>query len=247
MNKIFIFLTLISLACSSQDIIDSIVLVNVGTASRERVAELLSSINQHEPKVIAIDLQFSSEKNSRVDNKLIDALNKCNNLVMVSVIEHYSIQTLSHDKFMLGCLPKFTTNAKTGFANLIIEEDQFSSIKKFSLWEYVSDSKELSFALQVAYNFDSIRAASYELNHNQFNELDFKGAFNKFKRFSLEDVIGRKVDGAAIRGKIVLIGFLGPGDDDRFYAPLLNINDGQGKPNIYGLEFHAQVLAQIMQ
>lgn len=241
--SIFIFL---SWSCSSQNINDSIVLINVGTEGRERVAELLNHINQHEPKVTAIDLQFSSEKSPEVDKKLIDALSKCNNLVMVSVIENYSTQRLSHDKFIPGCLPKFTSFAKTGFVNLIIEDDEFSTVKRFSIWEYVDGIKELSFAMQTAYAFDKDFVAKYELTHNQFNEVNFKNGLSKFKRYSIEDILSMEPKGRDLNGKILMIGFLGPGNSDKFYTPI-STNDIPGEPNIYGLEFLAQVVAQILQ
>ena len=166
---------------------------------------------------------------------------------MVSVIENYSTQRISHDNFILGCLPKFTTNAKMGFVNLINEDDDYSSVKRFSLWEYVDGIEERSFALQIAFGYDKEQALRYKLEHNKINDVNFSKGLLEFKRYSIDDILSKNFQSDEIDGKILMIGFLGPGNLDRFYSPMNSDNHQPGEPNIYGLEFHAQIVAQILQ
>lgn len=245
--KYLIFLLLVLAGCSNRNKVaysrslgDKIVLVNSGTTGREDIAELVDRINLFDPKVVAIDFQFSTEKEKIVDDKFVAALRKCKNLVMVSMIDNYSVDELFYDKLIPGTLPKFTGNAKTGFANLIVEEGQFDVLKRFSQWEYVDGSKELSFALQVANSFDSVKTKEFRLSHSKVCSVDY--TLEKFTVLSIDDFLSDRVDKESIEGKIVMIGFLGPGDMDRFFSPSNNTSS----PDLYGLEFHAYVVQQVL-
>jgi len=241
MKSLFFLAILISTSCSSQPAAEKIVLVNVGNSGREALANLISSVQKLRPKVIALDFQLSVDKNPEIDNTLIEALGKCKNLVMVSIIDDYSATKLFHSKFIPGCLPKFTKNAKTGFANVIVEDDGY--LRRFSQWEFVDGRNEYSFPLQTAYLYDSIKAKEYMLKHSNYNTVNFKDGIRRFKRLSIEDFLTGRVNENDVAGKIVMIGFLGPGDTDKFSAPI----PGSSGLNIYGLEFHAQVVSQILQ
>jgi len=241
-------LALLTFSCSSHNVVENIaveniLLVNAGKGEREGLADLINKVRQFQPKVIAIDFQFSSEKSPEADNKLVDALNKCQNLVMVSVIDDYSPDRLFQEKFKPGCLPKFTRNAKTGFANLMVEDDDLLTLKRFSQWEYVNGKEELSFAMQTAYQYDSVKTNSYMLTHENFNDVNFEKGLIQVRRFSIADFLNNQVSKADVEDKIVMIGFLGPGNEDKFYAPIAAAKG----PNIYGLEFHAQVVSQVLE
>jgi len=240
MKNIFFLLVLVSTSCSSQPTVDTIVLVNAGNAGREDLADLINSVQTLHPKVIAIDFQFSEEKHAEVDNKLIDVLSRCTNLVMPSIIDNYSAAKPFQSKLIPGSLPKFTKNAKTGFANLIVEDDGL--LKRFSQLEYVNGKTEYSFPLQTAYQYDSLKVRDYRPKHSNFVKVYFGDGIRRFNRFSISDFLAGKVRESDIEGKIVMIGFLGPGDEDKFSAPI----PGSKGLNIYGLEFHAQVVSQIL-
>jgi CHASE2 domain-containing sensor protein len=47
-----------------------------------------------------------------------------------------------------------------------------------------------------------------------------------------------------IEGKIVMFGFLGPGNEDKFFSPL---NTNPNEPDMYGLEYLANVVAQVLE
>lgn len=233
-------------SCNSQQTHESIILINVGSSGRDEIADLVSQLNKLKPNVIALDLQFAKDQAAEIDNKLINALDECNNLVMVSIIANYSPQNINHERFTLGCLPKFTANAQTGFANLLPEDGDPRILRRFALYEYVDGVKEYSFAFRAAYEFDSIKATEYLDSHLSYNEVNFTKGLRKFRQFTLADFLKGRVEAREVEGKMVLIGFLGPGKEDKFIARL-SAASAETQPNIYGLEFHAQVIAQILQ
>jgi CHASE2 domain-containing sensor protein len=247
-STLFILFFFFASSCRGQavneDIVshEQIVLVNVGITDRAQIAKLLDQLTLLNPRVIAIDLQFSSEKDSDGDRKLIEALGKCKNLVMVSIIDDYSERKFAHERFIPGCLPKFTANAVTGFANLPIVDGHHQKLRKFSLWEYVDGVEEQSFAAQIATLYDRTTMANYEINHGKVNELHESQNLKKFKTYTLREVLTGKVLKNEIQDKIVMIGFLGPGEEDKFSSPFTQSDN----LDIYGLEFHALVVDQIL-
>ena len=76
--------------------------------------------------------------------------------------------------------------------------------------------------------------------------VDYKEGRRTFVKISPEDVFGGKVKRKDIEDKIVLIGFLGPGDDDKFFTPLRD-KLAPIEPDMYGVEYLANVTAQILE
>ena len=222
-----------------------IVLITVDTLDREWVARELDAINAFEPKVVAIDLQFSEKMDPRKDVILLLALKYTQNLFMVSVIDDYGDGASGHyDRFTLGSLPAFLDNAQTGFANTIIEENELRTLNRFATHAHVAGNIEYQFGVRVAMAFDSLRAMRYIAQHPRIVEVDYHRGKRQFKVLSSADVLSGKISRKDIEGKIVMLGFLGPGLQDKFYTPL---NTNSDEPDMYGLVYLAHIVAQILE
>lgn len=233
--------------CNSQPVSDRIVLINVGSLSRGEIAQLISCIDSLSPKVIGIDLQFSSETNYQTDLQLVSSLVECKSgLVMVSVIDDFNGIESSYRKFTLGSLGEFTIMAKTGFANLILENEEVKTLKYFSTHERVGGKVEYNFGVRTAMEFDSTRAIEFVEMNNRKLAIDYQEGRRKFKVISHFDVLKRKVPRQDIEGKIVLVGYVGPLDEDKFFSPL-NKKVKPLKPDVYGLEYYAYVIEQVLR
>ena len=243
---LFLFFVSTTLSCSSQTYERNIVLINVGTLDRAGIANEIAVINSLNPNVIAIDLQFSNRTKYQNDLRLISELVKCKNLIMVSSVKDYNGNDVEYRKFTYGSLPEFSIMAKTGFSNTILEEDEFQTLKRFSTHEKVNGSIEYHFAVRTTMEFDSMKTMEFVKNNPRVIDIDYQGGKRKFKVFSDSEVLNKKVSRKDIEGKIVMIGFLGPGDEDKFFTPL-NKKAKPLKPDMYGVECWANVVAQVLE
>jgi CHASE2 domain-containing sensor protein len=234
MMKYFILVLLfLNYGCKSQEIQKRIVLVNVDTLGRKDIARVISAINEAKPKVVAIDLHFVDNKGAE-DLMLINALNGCKNLVMSSMINYLGsgvpiVSNMSSTQFM-------PAQSRSGFVNVLQEEDEFNTVKRFIVSQKTFNGKvEYHFSVRTAMSYDSLKAVRFIGRHNTIAEVDYKQGKRRFKIIS-SDIVGN----------IVIIGFLGPGDEDMFYTPL-NSNKKPNEPDMYGAEYLANIVAQILE
>jgi len=241
--KIFLIfiLTICALIARAQSE-DNIILINVENLDRAGIAEEISTLSKFNPKVIAIDLQFSKRNHDAGDEELIKALWACKNLVMTSVINDLA----GNVAFSLTSQLEFSPHGvKTGYINALQENDVHGTIKSFLVQEKedVADKRiEYHFAVSTAMAYDSLQTAKFINTHPTVVDVDYKNGQRKFRKYSAKEVLSGKLNERDLTGKIVMIGFLGPGNEDKFYSPLNKTK----KPDIYGLEYLANVVAQIL-
>ncbi|MFZ6008715.1 MAG: CHASE2 domain-containing protein [Bacteroidota bacterium] len=231
-------------SCKSQIFEPKIILVNVQGTDRAGYAKVIDKIDSLRPRVVSIDLQFSEYTEYEKDTRLFQALDNCDNLVMISVIEDYTGEAEEYVRFTYGSQPIFLMNAVTGFGNTILEQDELLTLKRFSTFEKVSGSVEYHFSIRTAMKFDSLKTIEFVNNNPRIIDIDYAGGNREFKKLKWTDFAGGKVLEDDIAGKIVMIGFLGPGDIDKFFTPL---NTKKERPDMYGIECLANIVAQVLE
>lgn len=236
-------LFIINFSCKSQVADQDIVLVNVGNLDRAGIANEIMIINQLNPKVIAIDLEFSKDTEYTKDLRLMQALDNCKNLVMISVIENYTGEDIEYKGFTFGSLPNFLTNAKTGFGNTLLRDEQ-DILMRFSLWEKVSGRTEYHFSIKTAMAYDSVKSINFVNSRPKIVDVDYKNGTRRFRTFLPSEILNKEINRINIEGKIVMLGFLGPGNEDKFFTPL---NKNPNEPDMYGLEYLANIVAQVLE
>ena len=246
--KILLSIAILSIffCCKSEQNESNIILINVDSLNRGGIARMVSILDSLNPKVLGVDLQFSDKTHYDEDSSLISSLYFCRNLVMISVIEDYDSgeKAQEYERFDYGSLPEYLINAKTGFANAILEDDTWT-LKKFSTVEKVNGRNEYHFGVRVAMQYDSLRTMDFVRNNPKIVNINYQHGSKIFKRYSSTDILEGKISFNDIEGKIILLGYLGPLDIDKFYTPLNNrvkVNE----PDIYGLEYLAYVIYQVL-
>lgn len=230
----------------SKIVSDDVVIVNCGVRSRLGISKILDVISHLSPRVVAIDLNFREKRDNYQDSLLMLQLNECENLVMSSIIDNYWGEKDTTYSELTGTLPEFLTNAKVGFTNAILDNDEFLTLKRFSSYERVKGLTMYHFAVTTAMSFDSIKTIHYLKDKPRIIEVDYEGDENSFKTFSDDDVLGKEIDKKDFEDKIVLIGYLGPHDEDKFFSPL-NKKEQPHKPDMYGVVYLANVIVQILE
>jgi CHASE2 domain-containing sensor protein len=225
----------IAASCRSQEMDRQIVLVDVGNLTRTEIANQISIINSLKPRVIALDVQFKKRFHDEGDKKLFEALKNCKSLVMTS-----SINNLGGGVFVTsGSIWEFANlQTRQGFINTILEDNL---LRKFLVWEDTdigNQNKQFHFSVSIAMEYDSLKASHFVHNNPKVVSINFSGGNRRFVKISTNDVLFEKLSKRDIEGKIVIFGYLGPTEEDRFNTPV-------GK--MYGVEYLAYVVAQILE
>lgn len=249
-----------------------IVLVNVGPVDRRGIAHMVNVVNQYEPKVIGLDIFFRKDKEPEQDFPLIAALSDVDNLVMVSEGEGFDPEELSCESLSMSN-PKFTQFAHTGCATMNVISDR-TVIRRFTPYFSIKDSlrEEPFFAVKICELYDS--TSTIELKERGLKEerISFVGNIamygyeaiygeqtnfvplekcEHFLTLDFPDVLSGNIDPEAIKGKIVLFGFMGnpiyTGEgEDKFYTPLNEKYIGKADRDMFGVVVHANVMATIL-
>jgi CHASE2 domain-containing sensor protein len=181
-----------------------IILINISQASRREIAQAVSIISQHKPKVIGIDSFFDCEGGlydtincpellDTLGNLMLgSAIQQAGNVVMVSRL----MQTDSLFKTDAGHVfdsieysdPIFSDYAKNAFANLPTGDRDGNNAATYQedvkICKYVVPSmnvkgKEvLAFSVQMAMLYDSVKTQNF-LDRGNFDEvINFRGNIN---------------------------------------------------------------------
>jgi CHASE2 domain-containing sensor protein len=172
---------------------EEIVLINVGKADRTEIADLLLAIHAKKPAVIGLDVTFSELKEKVSDSLLAFAIKET--------------------KPVLCYQPKALTNAyflkQASYGLAVIEGKHASYVTN---WRITAGTLN-HFAYEVAHAYNQEKAISYK------NSLDSKKLpiviqylQKDFEVLQYEEVADSTV---SLKDKIVLIGYLGPSNEDK--------------------------------
>jgi CHASE2 domain-containing sensor protein len=235
----------------------NIVLVNIGRLDRKGIAEEINSINKHHPKVIGIDAAFRFPKSLESDTALANALAGVQNLVLVSGVHRFNKEAKQYDTLETSH-PLFNRHGVTGFANLIVEsDDYYKSCRSFSPKETVRGQTELAFPVKVAQLYQPDIVASFLKRDNTYEYINYRGNFTggAFYALDVADIFDPAMEETLeelIRGKIVLMGFMGEDFqsrtlEDKLYTPLNENYVGKAHPDMYGVVVHANTISMILR
>lgn len=229
----------------------NIVLVNIGLLNRKGIAMQVELINRFGPKVIGIDSFFRRLKGDEVDDPLDRAFSKVDNLVLVSELIDYNDKKQYWDTLYTSHR-KFNRHALNGYANFIVREENYRTVRNFTPVQSVDGKPHLAFGVEVARIFDSTKAHDLiEYDRGEEVIINFRRNTEKYPTLDAMEVFRRRDDLEFVRDKIVLMGFMGPDiisptNEDMFFTPLNSRYVGKNYPDMYGVVVHANIISMIM-
>ena len=235
----------VSISCTSNLKEQDIVIVDIANFGRAKIAEQISVIDSLNPKVIGLDIQFKAKRDPVIDSILRSALDRCDNLVLINELTEYKNGENFVYESQTGSAPYFLRNATEGFANVIYEEDEVNTIKRFAVYEEINNKRGYNFSVMAAMLFDSASTKAFIRDNSKVVEVDFLGNYEKFNILSARDVLDGKINSQDIEGKIVLFGSLRIEDLDMFHTPLNKTNKIE-EPDMFGVVYIANVISQII-
>jgi CHASE2 domain-containing sensor protein len=232
-----------------QNLDSNIVIVNIGNLDRIGIANQIHKLSKYGPKVIGVDVFFREPWDKNQDSILTNLITSSKNLIIVNKLTNYNDDKGIYESelksfYKLG-------EASVGYANL--SEDiggGYKTIRNFKPFALYKDKIENAFSTEIVKKYDP-SSFRYLLDRNRQSELiNYRGNYNKF--FFLDaDEINSKPNLNFIKGKIVLLGFIGTNSDtlsleDKFFTPLNARYAGKSFPDMYGVVIHANIISMIL-
>ena len=245
MKILFALLLVVSFACNSKkvyrevartDKIDpDIILMNIGNSNRTEIAALLLDIDKCSPLMVGVDIIFPKHKESFEDSILANAIEKMSNDILTFRIDSTGKEESSIDEFR-----RFANDE--GYVDIHKREgvsSHFTPIKK------VGGKLYESFALKIIKRWKP--GFEYNLTVDNSIPILFQRSQQQYYYFVKEDLLDKNVC-ELLKNKIVLVGYLGPGDEDKHFTPIRSNNkDQEGKPGTYGLVIQANAIRTILE
>jgi CHASE2 domain-containing sensor protein len=201
---------------------------------------------------------------------LASAIQEAGNVVMVTkLLQSDSLYKIHGDAAIYDSLKRsdrfITGNTAEGFASLDTDAEHQEDVKisrKVNPYMDVKNERLYAFSVLTAMAYDSAKAKRFLNRGKELEVINFRG--NIYDPFSSSGYAGRYYTldahqaldtstfvAALIKGKIVMMGFLGgtlsdTSWDDKFFTPLNKKFAGRANPDMYGLVVHANVVSMIL-
>lgn len=270
---------------------ERITLINISEGTRLDIARQIEVINNYQPRVIGLDVLFNCPggikdsancpfgmdtvanralRNAIVKSKVVMSSRVWESMAAASdEYENYDSLELSD--------PEFSRFASHGFSNFVTDNvDTFSVIQCRSFYPsiMIKGKRVNSFAVEVAINYDSVKANKFLARRSnreveRFKEelINFRGnvgsyyysVFGRviskayyFDVIDYEELLTGNFHHELIKDRIILLGYLGerylddPAYENRFYTPLNPTLAGRSLPDMLGLVIHANIISMIL-
>lgn len=236
---------------------DNIVIVNIGYRNRAELAQIIKIISNNEPKVIGGNIFFDQEADTidAIGSYLLsNEIKSINNLVLASA---FLGETDDGRDMFAKQSPMIGKYVKEGIVNLNIATDdpEYGTVRSFKPITDINGTNHLSFGFLVASFLDStvLKYANEDemmIRWYGYGNYD-SNSLRIFKTFDSNHILNGEFEKRDIKGKIVLLGFMGETVDDYvpgdiFFTPLNKKIIGRSLPDMYGVEVHANIIKMIV-
>jgi CHASE2 domain-containing sensor protein len=233
----------------------AIVIVNIGRLPKRLIAEQIERLQAFQPKVIGLDVfpLLPNPRNPEHDSLFSQTLQRYPNIVLASKLDGWNESLQQYDTLALSP-PQFSAFAQSGFVNLIIDDNKpYRVVRHCAISERAGANEEYAFAAKVAQLYDSSAFNNLIARGNDKEIIHYRGNLKSFYVLDVEDALDSTADLEIVRGKIVLMGFLG--DDvsnpfqsieDRFFTPINERYIGKTDRDMFGVVIHANIASMII-
>ena len=186
---------------------DPIILINIKEYGRDSITAILNHLANCNPKTIGLNARFQVFTGSKTDSLLADAI-RLTGKVVLSDSRNSKNQILESHYF-------FSSNANKNGMMILSGENDIAT-KYMPLYED-SHGQRLSFPFHLAFAFDPDKAETIfkDFRVNGYRNIVYRKTLQEFTVLAEDEIYCENVD-----GKIVILGVLGPGDEDLVRTPL---------------------------
>lgn len=225
------------------------------TWSRDKMAELMELFQTQKdsmPAVIGLDILFSGEGDTAVDDRLakacsgLDSIVVAANIVNQTVLEVNEAGQLQENKLHISMVEKpynaLLSEVEIGFANIIQDQDGY--IRRSTTHREYEGERIDSLAMSLYRHYCAVQNIAVTMpkvdSLSRFS-FTYSGKPGAYETVSLVDVLEGMVDCKTFKDCVVLVGAYAPGSQEAFNTPIHRA--GQ----MYGVEINANILEALME
>lgn len=227
-----------------------IVLVNTGWPDRERISAMLDRILEAKPKVVGIDVFFTGKKSFVVDSALQATIQRGGQkIVLATVLSDYNESTGSFDIAAVDD-SMFSNYTRSGYANF--PGNPTRTIRYFSPIETGPNGLIPSFAVEIARSVNEEAVQKLLDRKNLIERIHYTTTEDAYIKLNPENILEENQDLSFLKDKIVIMGYSGSEEWndpllDRYFTPLNSRYTGKGKPDMFGMVIHANIIKMILK
>lgn len=213
----------------------NIVLVNIGDGDRKYIATVLNHLTILNPQVIGIDAFFATRKDSIGDEMLRQSLRDSE---IILGIKTEGTKLYGTDIF-------FTKNNKVGVAMLKLK-DSYADNYQVQYPTNYGMINHISVSLAKRMNPKKANVFLKRNGHKTNLPIQITKFKNQFTYYEYKDLSFKSKE---IEGKIILLGYLGPGNEDKFktYSSVFNSNIDTESADMYGCTIIANQIRMVLE
>jgi CHASE2 domain-containing sensor protein len=138
-----------------------------------------------------------------------------------------------------------------GFINFHAQELE-ESVRYIRTHEHIGDKELDAFAAAIVKNYDAKAYETLKARHNDLELINYSRRQDDYHVVDAHELLDTTADHSYMRGKIVLMGFMGPDlktrviEENRF-TPLNPKFSGKAYPDMYGIVIHANIISMILE
>ncbi|MEO9872615.1 CHASE2 domain-containing protein [Ekhidna sp.] len=242
---------------------ERIVMVNIGTLSREGIARQIEIIKKYNPRVIGLDVMLDLQLPFEEDSALTRVLSETENIIVGEKLIDFNDE-LDHFEQTIKPESHISDQAYLGYVNLITNartQEDLKVCREFTPSEVVDGETRYAFPVRLAYAYDSMKTERFVTRDNDIEVVNYKGNIISFsssnygmKYFALDvyDVFDENFTEDLFADKIVIMCFMGKylGDtettEDFYFTPMNENYVGKAKNDMFGGVIHANIISQIL-
>lgn len=214
---------------------EEIVLINLGNADRAAIAQTISRIGQCEPRLLVIDFLFREFNGDAADSALLRAIDK----------HRVLLPSKNGGQGTFGIDQNFQqAAADVGFTDIGISKDGRNLVTDVNLYYDLNGRRDYHLAHKIVSRIDPVAAHNFDMTvKNPIVDVVITRLSSQFETLDYRDELICDI----LKDKLVIAGYLGPGDEDKFrtYATYRDDVEGSGK-DMYGPVVLANQVLMVM-
>jgi len=214
------------------DVENSIVLMNLGHYGRDSLTLLVNTLSKCNPKVIGLNVRFKVFRANKEDTLLAQSFQNSGKVVLADALIEDHISESHY----------FFSSKVRDHGVLIFAENEDSVATDYMQIYEDNHGQRLNFPFLLAVEVDHDHCK--EKFENFLINRDVKITYRKrLSDFKILD--GKNISCEDVEDKIVLIGFLGPENDDLYKTPL-TYKDGNQGADTWGTVIAANIILDLL-
>jgi CHASE2 domain-containing sensor protein len=224
----------------------SIVIVNIGQASRMEIANMITKIDLQQPKVIGVDVLFNEKKDPVADSALAKLFSSNPKIVAAFNFEantgHSADTHATVHQPIKGAFIEWSKHK--GYANFVGEEE--GVVRHFT--PVLKEEKLEAFAVAVTKVASPLQYQQL-LKRNKLTEtINYTRKGEKYVVLDGLDLLNGTADSSILSHKIVLLGYVNFNQndvEDKHFTPMNVKYTGRTLPDMNGIFIHANIISMI--